>query len=92
MIEIAANELKPKEPAMKNADHYLNDKFFGASKSGATVKQAFKLAKIKATNAGMSAFKPESIYLPHDGSKDWHRPVRDVYKYIGDKRWIKKKK
>jgi DNA repair protein RadD len=92
LIEIAANELKPKEPAMKNADHYLNDKFFGASKSGATVKQAFKLAKIKATNAGMSAFKPESIYLPHDGSKDWHRPVRDVYKYIGDKRWIKKKK
>ena len=90
LVEIAANDLLPKKKSPKNADHYLNDKFFGASKSGATVKQAFHLAKVKARNAGVAEFKPEKIYVPIDGSKDWHRPVRDVYRYIGDKRWIRK--
>ena len=91
LVEISCDELKPKKKPTRDADYYLNGKFFGASKSGATVKQAFKLAKIKAKNAGMSAFKPQKIYVPVDGSKDWHRPVRDVYRYIGDQRWIKKR-
>lgn len=91
LVEIDANELLPRKKRTKDADYYLNSKFFGASKSGATVKQAFKLAKIKAKNAGVSAFKPQKIYVPVDGSKDWHRPVRDVYQYIGDQRWVKKR-
>lgn len=68
-----------KHKPTKSFDDYFRSALFGGFASGSSVKQAYKLAEIKARNAGVKPRPGGALFVPATGSPDWHRSVREIY-------------
>lgn len=75
------SECKPERKARpNNFDKYLKDKLWAAKKTGQTVQWAYAQAKRAAKAGGVREMKPADVYLPMDGSSEWKKAAKHVYK------------
>lgn len=70
--------------APKAFDDYLRSAVYGGYMAGQTVRQAYKVASMRASEAGVQA-RPEKFYIPEPGSDQWSRSVREVYPWAKPK-------
>lgn len=82
LVKKVGREVKYK--AAKTFEDYLRSAIYGGYASGQTVKQAYKVAQIRAAEHGV-ATSATSIQMPLAGSEQWHRSVREVYPWARPK-------
>lgn len=82
LVRKIGRDVKYKAP--KSFEDYLRSSIYGGYASGQTVKQAYKVATIRAAEAGVEP-GPTSLNVPEENSDRWHRSVREVYPWARPK-------
>ena len=78
-----------KHKAAKGFDDYLRSAIYAGWCNGLTVKQAYWIAKKKASINGVKG-NASSIHTPNVGSGDWHKSCREIYPNMKPKQFENK--
>lgn len=77
LVKKIGRDVKYKPP--KTFDDYFRSALYGGYSKCQTVKQAYKVAKIRAEKDGVKLNPAGTVFVPPTGDARWHRSIRDVY-------------